>query len=253
MNSDYKQRPGLDTTFYDKESSFYSIKRYEGVADTYTKFFFKKRQQVLLSFIKSICIKDNEKLSLIDIGCADGVVTQEIDNTFPESFEKIIGIDVAPKMIEEAQKKNLKPNISFFVRGEEDVALKYDVALEVGFLNPTLFDQEFPFIKNILKENGYFICSVAAKQSIHSILKMRDKEYVKTYFNYNEYEKVFNDHFEVIRSEPYGLFIPKLWAFPNVANVIQPFLESILKFLTPGLFQEKLYLLKKRREVSFKE
>lgn len=232
--------------FYDKESVLYSQKRYEGVTDTYVKFLFNKRLNILLGYLNRIIDKNSQYL-LLDVGCADGAVTQKIDIAFPSSFKKIVGIDISPEMVEVARKKNQKSKISFFLRGkEEEQQERYDFILEVGFLAPHLFKDEFLFLDHNLKKGGYFICSLSPKNSLHARIKLRDETYIKGYLTYPEYEAILSEHFEIIAKEPYGLFVPKLWAFPLLARCLQPFFELSFKYIAPSLFHEKIYLLKKK-------
>lgn len=234
----------MDTTFYDRESTMYSKKRYEGVTETYNQFFFKKRLAIILDLI-DFTTKNRKDLKLIEPGCADGVLVKSIDEKFPGIFSKMVGTDVSPKMIDEANRRNNKPYISFFNRGSE-VFDKYDFVIEAGFLNNSLFDQEFSYVESVLKDDGHFICALASKKSLHTMIKLRGKEYTKTWLPFAEQEKILANRFEIINIIPYGLFIPKLWAFPAIARIIQPIFEYVGSHVAPNLFHEKIYLLKKK-------
>lgn len=231
---------------YDKESSVYSQKRYDGIADSYVRYFFRKRLDILIEYIKQALV-GREQSSLLEVGCADGIVIREIDKKFPGKFREVVGVDIAPKMIDEAGIQNKKEYITYHVR-DNDLRGTYDFILEVGFLGATSFAEEFSFVKNHLRDDGYFICSLAGIHSLHSKIKLsnKNKDYFKDYLAYGEYEKLLQEHFEIIRKEPYGLFIPKLWAAPSLARVVQPLFEGIFKYVAPGLFHEKIYVLKKK-------
>src|ERR1017187_1298349 len=90
-----------DNTFYDKESSVYSSKRYSDKPSSYTQFFFGERLKITLRLLEK-CLTGRTDLSFLDIGCADGFVLNEIYKHFPTTFSSIVGIDVSPKMIETA-------------------------------------------------------------------------------------------------------------------------------------------------------
>lgn len=230
--------------FYNKESLVYSNKRYDGVSDTYVKFFFKKRLSILLSYFENyICDKDD--LSLLEVGCADGVVIKNIKNRYSDKFSNIVGIDIAADMISLAQKNNGDNTTHFYVRGDEPNQ-KYDVILAVGFLSLPMYKNDFKYIADNLKEGGYFVWSLASITSLHTRIKLRGADFLKDFYSYPEYEKFISQNFEIIKKEPYGLFIPKLWAVPVVARVVQPILEAIFRKITPDLFHEKIYLLRKR-------
>lgn len=235
-------------TYYNRESELYSKKRYEGKPETYVKYFFKKRLSFLLKDIER-CLAGKEQVCLLDVGCADGYVVQEIDTLFPKKFKEIIGVDIAPQMINEAIRANNKSYISFFSRDDERQNQRFDIILEVGFLSPSLFEHEFEYVMKRLDRGGYYICSLTSKNSLHAWLKLRGKkgnEYIDGYLTYAQYEHILSKDFEILSKDPCGLFIPKLWAFPTIARVLQPFLDGVFRYVIPNAFHEKLYLLRKR-------
>ena len=134
----------------------------------------------------------------------------------------------------------------FFVRGSEPGG-QYDVILAVGFLSLPMFKNDFPYIKDNLKSDGYFIWSLASRNSIHAQLKLKGQTYLKDYFSYREYEDFIKEHFIIIDSQAYGFFVPKLWSLPwRIALPLQRFIDFILRPICPNLFHEKIYLLKNR-------
>jgi hypothetical protein len=90
------------------------------------------------------------------------------------------------------------------------------------------------------------VYSSAGKNSLHAKIKLTDKKYAEDYLSYPEYEAIISKYFNVVSSEIYGLFIPKLWVFPRLARKIQPTLEIMFRRILPNLFHEKIYLLKKK-------
>jgi 2-polyprenyl-3-methyl-5-hydroxy-6-metoxy-1,4-benzoquinol methylase len=231
--------------FYNQESTQYSKKRYEGKTESYTQFFFKKRLSIVLDFINYILSKKSN-LDLLEIGCADGIVISHIQKTFPNKFSSFVGIDIAESMIEVAKKLNGDPSTSFYVRGNEP-SKKYDVILAIGFLSVPMFKKDFGYIEENLKDDGFFLWSLASRNSLHARIKLKGANYISEYASFKEYESFLSKNFEIVKSEPYGLFIPKLWAFPGIARTIQPIIENIFKNIFPSLFHEKVYLLKKKK------
>ena len=229
--------------FYNKESSQYSKKRYEGQTVTYFQFLFKRRRELFLAFVHQIEASFKDSTAL-EIGCADGVIVKKLLQKSKESFSSVTGIDVSPKMIEEARATTTDPRAHYFLRGEEPNE-KYDLVIELG-VHTYDFDSEMLYISNLLHSQGYFIYSLSGKDSIHAHLKLKNKSYLKDYMKYTEYDNIITKYFDIELSEPYGLFVPKLWSIPFLARVVQPLVEMLFKNIFPNLFHEKIYLLQKK-------
>lgn len=230
--------------FYNKESVSYSDKRYESKMVDFTQFYFRKRLSIALNFLKE-GINGRSGLNLLEIGCADGIVIKKIEKNFPAIFKDMVGVDISPDMIKVAKNKNENPDASFYLREEYDKKNKYDFVLELGYLTEPILNNEFLFAKNNLKDDGYLICSLSLKNSFRMKLKYRNNTYFQTHLTIKQYEKILSEHFMIIRNETYGLFIPKLWKFPLLAQILQPAFETIFKPIIPEFFHEKIYLLKK--------
>ena len=229
--------------FYNDESEQYSRKRYEGETMTYFQFLFKRRRQLFLGLISRISgeLKDSD---VLEIGCADGVLVKKLFQKLPNIFKSIIGIDVSPLMLERARETTKDPKASYFLRGEEPEG-KFKLVIELG-VHVQNFDDEMLYVCQKLESNGCFIYSASGRNSLHAKIKLSKEKYVVDYMDYPEYEKVIRKYFEIISAEPYGLFVPKLWAIPSIARLLQPFLDSVFKNTFPDLFHEKIYLLRKK-------
>jgi glycosyltransferase involved in cell wall biosynthesis/ubiquinone/menaquinone biosynthesis C-methylase UbiE len=230
-----------DKEFYDNESEDYSKKRYPAKITSFIHFFFKKRLLILLDYIKEIR-KVND--TLLEIGCADGIILSRIAEQKLISG-KMMGIDISGKMIDTAKRNIHEKNISFYIRGEEP-DLEADIIVEIGVLNFTDFDEDLAYVSKHVKPGGYYIASVSASSSLQNKVK---PEGVSSYLHlcsYKNYEDKWKKDFEIIKVKPYGLFIPFLWRFPRLAKIKQPIAENIFCKITPNLFHEKIYLLKKK-------
>src|SRR4051812_1971894 len=160
------------TGFYDSESAKYSEKRYAGRTESYTQYFFKNRLAIVLSALRRE-VGDKKSLKLIDIGCADGVITRAIAKELPQVFSELVGVDISTPMIEVARRMTTDPKVSFFLKGGEAFTSKisprsFDVALGLGYLSTKIFDDEVAFLKENLKPGGLYICTLAAKDSAHA-------------------------------------------------------------------------------------
>ncbi len=227
-------------SFYDLESVVYSKKRYQGVTRSYTQYFFKRRLSLVLRLLGRI---GGKNLKLLDIGCADGIMTISIHEHFPEMFSELVGVDVSSAMIEVARKATSDPQISFFLKSETPNK-RFDIALSLGYLSAVIFEDEARFVSDHLKSDGYYICALAGRDSLHRRLKLGNVPYLSDFRAYSEYDKMLRTHFLIVKEIPYGLFVPKLWSMPFLARILQPVFEVFFAHIAPNLFHEKIYLLK---------
>lgn len=232
-----------DTTFYDRESSVYSEKRYPEKAKTYTQFFFKKRLEIAIGEIaRSVGSRSN--LSLLEIGCADGVVIFEVKKKLGRSFSRLLGIDIAPKMIEEARNKNRDASTRFEVRGKE-IATVHDVVIEIGVINYASLDEEIRYVERSMGNDAIAIISLAGTGSL--LDKTRKVEMgFRNFLSYGEYEERLDASFVRLKTIPVGLALPIIWRVPALARPFQALMEVLLRPIVPNAFHEKVYVLKKR-------
>lgn len=235
--------------YYNQESAQYSRKRYEGVIDTYVKYFFKRRLALILNYLKHLAdgpLSERQGgLILLDVGCADGVVLREIARELPDRFNKLVGVDIAENMIKQARALTKESNIKFFNKSETPHE-KFDVVLIVGFMTEPLWQSEKNYIFEHLVPGGTVIVSLAGRNSLHAGIKLKDKEYVRDYRSYQEYEWMLENDFEIVSKKHYGFFVPKLWSLPFLARFIQPTTDILLASFFPELFHEVLYLLRRK-------
>jgi len=232
--------------YYNEESTKYSYKRYEGVTDTYVKYFFRRRLALVLNYLAAMRLNVREDgPHLLEVGCADGVVLRKIALKTPGKFGKLVGVDIAEDMLVQACLVTKDSNISFFHKSETPIE-KFDVALAVGFVDPGHWQEEKNYLLKHLKPGGHVVISLGARYSLHARLKLVGKDYAKQYLTYKEYDKLLTYDFEIVAKRYYGLFVPKLWAIPTLARLLQPVFDRLLAPLVPGLFHECLYLLRSK-------
>lgn len=233
-----------DTEFFNKEAGQYSAKRYPDRSFDYVHFSFKKRKKILFRMIAEIVKQESRKeFSLLDVGCADGVITMDIRRNFSQ-VTSLTGIDISPEMITQAQKLNTHKEVTFY-RREEAPLTQFDIIIEIGVVTSQNAVEELRSAYQQLHEGGYYVCAIASRVSLRSRFKV-EKEELPKYLIVDEYERAAAEYFEITESEVYGLFIPYLWKLPIVARVVQPAVEFVAKYFLPSLFHEKIYLLKRR-------
>lgn len=233
-----------DSTFYNQESVQYSEKRYPAAARSYTQFFFKRRLAITKDYIRWVLRHDVVQPTLLEVGCADGVVLRDIEKTFPGVFGALVGIDIAPKMIEQARKSTVSANTEFFTRDAYVGTGSVAVVVEVGVVNYTNFEEELAFAHSRLKSGGFYILSVAGTGSLRNRLKHEGG--FNDFRSYAEYERLISGKFTVRQVRGCGFFVPYLWRFPVLGKVVQSVLDPMIGFLAPGLCHEKVYLLEKK-------
>lgn len=231
-----------DSDFYNKESDKYSARRYPAIASNYIQFFFKKRLDITIRQLKGIG-NTQKDLSLLEVGCADGVVLRDIQEKMHNSFRKMVGIDTAEEMVKIATMLDVSGEMRFFVRGQEP-ATQFDVIIEIGVANYTDFDAELLYATNHLKDRGVYVLSIAGRNPLSGYAG-GDTGY-ENFLPYPEYEVKIRNNFIVEKIIPVGFRVPVLWKIPPIARVIQPILEICFRGLWSGLFHEKIYVLKKR-------
>ncbi|MBX4197916.1 class I SAM-dependent methyltransferase [Candidatus Parcubacteria bacterium] len=231
-----------DTNFFNKESLIYSEKRYPAIAKSYTQFFFKERLRLTLSILKRITIEKKD-LSLLEIGCADGVVLKEIQATLPGTFSSSIGIDISPEMIRTAEEKYGSTGIVFKDRAIYSDTTRKDCIIEIGVINYASLNEELDYIFSHLDNNGIAIISLAGTGSLWD-RRRKTAAGFKTFLSYQEYEKAITQKFTIVQSLPVGLPIPLIWKAPFVGRIIESSVEKIARPLVPSLFHEKIYILK---------
>lgn len=228
--------------YYNQESIQYSHKRYEGVTDTYVKYFFKRRLELVLGHLAEC---QPIFRTLLDVGTGDGVMLREITSKLSGKFNKLVGVDIADEMIKQSRLLTTDNAISFF-NVNDTPKEKFDVILFIGFMTPKLWQDYQSYVTLHLAEGGFVLTSFAGHDSIHARLKIKNEQYYVEYLSYQNYRKLIGTNFEIINSKYYGFFVPKLWSIPALARVVQPIVDRLMAPLFPNLFHECLYLLRKK-------
>ena len=234
-----------DTNFYNAESRIYADKRYPAITADYIHYFFKRRLAIVLDMLQNDIAYQKEKLKLLEIGCADGVVIRKIEEKIGDRFSELQGIDLSSQMIEVAKKNGIKNSkIKYAVRDSNNIGTNFYVIIEAGVINYTDFLAELKFVQKSLRQNGYYILSIASNNALAVKLGKTKKEAFNNLLSYADYENKIIEYFDVIKVVPCGFWLPGLWKLPVLARIVQPILDFLFSFLLPNFFHEKVYLLK---------
>lgn len=231
-----------DTQYYDRESSRYSEKRYPAVPGSYIQSFYLRRLALSIGLIRQAV--HGSGLKLVEIGCADGVVTNALYDEFSGTFNNIAGVDISKAMVEAAAARAGGRHITFSQRDEHVFADTYDLIVEIGVVNYADADAEFRFAREKVSANGYYLCSVAGADSLLHWLKPDEGTGFSNFNSYAKYEAQLRTYFTIVSATPVGLFIPHVWKVPKLARIVQPLCEAVFSRIAPNLYHEKLYLLK---------
>lgn len=235
----FKKSMKKDTDYYNKEGHLYSQKRYPSIDTDFVHFFFKKRRDILMKMLGRI-VNGKAGLTLLEIGCADGVILRVIKNNF-KNITRLVGVDISDAMITEAMKIERSHEIEFYLKEANKHFGDFDIVVEVGVLNLTDIEKEFMFVKRHLMSGGYYICSFASNTSLLSLFKIKKGNFYN-HLSFDEYEKLIKDHFSIVSSESYGVFVPFIWKIPGLARFLQPIFEFVFK-LIPSFYHERIYVL----------
>lgn len=146
--------------------------------------FVPKYNEMLDAIINSLPNTEN-KLSILDIGCGTGNLTQKLLNKYIDS--QITAIDISEAMIEAAKSKVNHSNIEFIVQD----ALEYEFKENYDIIVSTLTFQNFPNdafkkkyyqnIYNSLNINGIFATGnimLASNKELQEVYLKKWKEFM---------------------------------------------------------------------------
>jgi SAM-dependent methyltransferase len=233
-----------DTEFYNEISATYSRDRYPARARSYGQFFFKRRLAKVLEVLREKISDTERQYSLLEVGCADGIVIRAIYDTFTVRFSLLHGVDISPNMIEAAKNNHAQTPIQFTARNTKGEGAPYDFVVEVGVINYTDVAEEIEQAYVATKDNGYYIASYAGKGSLLDRFKPGKKGFGNL-VPYPMFEALARKKFIIEQVIPVGFFIPLLWRFPALAAPIQVVIESLCSRIFPNLAHEKIYIFKK--------
>ncbi len=230
--------------YYDEEAKVYSQKRYPEVTTNYIQFLFTHRRNLVLSMLGVVKQETVPPRSLLEIGCADGVLLRAVEEKYPGMFAEMLGTDISAPMIETAQVLTHSSHIRYAMRDEIPPRGEYTCEMEIG-VGAVSSDMENEFARAAaqLVPGGLFLCVVAGRDSLATRWGMTAAAREKL-FPYPVYETEMRKSFTIVRAKSYGLHVPLLWRVPFVGRVLQPVAELFGRCF-PALCHERLYLLKK--------
>lgn len=231
--------------YYDEEARVYSAKRYPKRIQNYTHFLFTHRRTLALKLLARAIAGTKEPRTLLEVGCADGILLRSVASAYPNAFVHMLGVDVAEPMIEVARKMTTEPGVEYKMRDELSHAGAFSVVLEIG-VAALAFDTkgELQILADQLAPGGYLLCSFSSSTSLAQKLARGTAGDTSVLRPYGIYEDAICERFTIVVSSAYGLYVPLLWKVPALARLLQP-LAEILGQLFPSLAHEHLYLLKK--------
>jgi 2-polyprenyl-3-methyl-5-hydroxy-6-metoxy-1,4-benzoquinol methylase len=130
---------------------------------------------------------DKKNAKVLDVGCGPGNITKYLLSVRPE-FD-ILGIDIAPNMIELAKKNNPTATFSLLdIRNIDDIKTKFD-AVVCGFCLPYLSNiDSYKLIKDcysLLNDNGLIYLSFVEGDYSKSQFQVGSSGYRSYFYYYN--------------------------------------------------------------------
>lgn len=157
--------------------------KWSKIATAYAKYRPTYGKEVFDTII-NFCKETNDSLSLaIDVGCGSG------QSTIPlaKDFDKVIGIDVSVKQIENAP-ENL-PNVSFRTGLAEDLSFLSDGTVDLVTVAQTLHWLDlkafFGEVQRILKPGGSLVVYGYGLAVLDNSKALEVQNYVRTYVTYD--------------------------------------------------------------------
>lgn len=197
------------------------------------KFLDSYETNFLIKFIKK---KDNY---ILDIGCGNGLFLKNISKN--KKYKKLIGIDYARKMIENAKKFGIK-NSEFYeleINKCLDLLKFTDIKFDLIFTKRALINLDsnreqikaINNISNLLKKGGRLICCESSQTSLDNINFFRKKLHLKKIIKpwHNVYFKdslIINKNFQKLKVKSIYPFL-STWYF--VSRVVNAALAKKLK------------------------
>lgn len=126
-------------------------------------------QKALANELLSLAGKLEPK-RILDIGCGTGYLTRRLAETFPKA--EVIGIDIAPGMIEVARNKNSRANLNFIAGDGEDIPLEnltFDLVVSNASLQWMDAKRVFAGAHKVLNPGGRFIFTTFGPQTLREL------------------------------------------------------------------------------------
>jgi trans-aconitate methyltransferase len=155
--------------------------------------------------ISKLSLKGHE--SLIDIGCGDGKITNEIAARLPAGLA--VGIDSSGSMIELASSTYARDNLSFVLMDAENIHL--DRKFDVAFSNATLHwvkDHQavLASLKKHMNPNGKILFQMGGKGNAQDIVNTLDR--ITADERWSEFFKQFEFPYHFCEVEDYEAWLP---------------------------------------------
>lgn len=179
------------------------IQFYDDFAEKYDETVFQQKDYIAFQLMPLWLLEalPGQKMTICDLGCGTGLGSC----LFLEKRHEVVGIDISPKMIEQAQKLPFKKLICHSL--EERLPFENEEFDAVQMLGVMEFISDpknlFKEIFRILKQGGLFAITIPEKN-------LYEKDLGIFSFDRNEIEQTFNNQgFTIIKHEQFQGFVYK--------------------------------------------
>jgi len=158
-----------------------------------------KLNEFLLEILKS-----EKVMSLIDLGCGDGIFIHAVKRNYPH--KKIVGVDISPRRINGLQKKFPKSKFICADVCSDFIKQKFDFVYSSQVIEHVEDDKMMVNqIKKLVKNKKYVFVSSVIKKPF-AVYKYRnngkfvlDPTHEREYKNKKDFLKIFEDDFKLIK------------------------------------------------------
>lgn len=181
--------------------------------------------------------------SILDIGCGTGYLTARLAKRFPSA--EVVGIDIAPGMIEVARRKSAQKNLLFAVGDGEGLPFSghsFDLVVANASLQWMRLSEVLPEVLRVLRPKGKFLFNTFGPETLRELKQSRFR--VNSFVPSEKIEGELAKYFKKVKVKSWLI----VQEFGNVRELISHLREIGAKSSTPARGDSTFSSIKKYNE-----